>query len=333
MLTLGKQVMGPLAEALRDFVPGVDAVTLIPAGLLALLPLHAARYHRDGQVVSFLDEFTVTYSPSAMLLGFVRREVKSRRRGSMHLVGVANPLPHPQPPDYAQVELEEIASLFSGKKTLLYEGEATKAALLRFLLQATHVHLACHSRFDLENPLNDHIQLAHSEPLTLREWMDRGDLSRLVLVVLSACQMAITKFSDFSNEIIGLPTGLMMAGVPWVVGTLWPVNDLSTALVMIKFYEYHLHGDLTTGEGPMPPARALRQAQRWLRDVTVGELLAYFQHHKTLHDAQYHAKRQLPPEEVVARGMNRLGLEDPQSRPFAHPYYWVPFTLMGVIGG
>jgi CHAT domain-containing protein len=71
------------------------------------------------------------------------------------------------------------------------------------------------------------------------------------LVVLLACQTAITDFNDLPEEAIGLPGGFVQAGVPGVVGTLWPVNDLSTMLLMVKFYEAHLKEGLT-------PAAALR---------------------------------------------------------------------------
>ena len=57
---------------------GVKGVTLIPGGLLGLLPLHAARYYRDGQELCLLDEFDVTYAPSARALGAARRELIAR---------------------------------------------------------------------------------------------------------------------------------------------------------------------------------------------------------------------------------------------------------------
>jgi CHAT domain-containing protein len=71
------------------------------------------------------------------------------------------------------------------------------------------------------------------------------------LVVLSACQTAITDYQRLPDEAIGLPGGLLQAGVPGVVGTLWAVNDLSMTLVMAKFYELQRRGDGTTG--PMAP--------------------------------------------------------------------------------
>jgi CHAT domain-containing protein len=53
----------------------------------------------------------------------------------------------------------------------------------------------------------------------------------------------------------------MQLGAAGVVGTLWEVDDLATALFMAKFYDLHLDGGL-------PPATALKQAQAWLREAT-----------------------------------------------------------------
>jgi CHAT domain-containing protein len=52
-----------------------------------------------------------------------------------------------------------------------------------------------------------------------------------------------------------------------MVGTLWPVSDVSTALLMCRFYELHL-GSAAGQPGPLSPALALRQAQLWLAQLT-----------------------------------------------------------------
>src|SRR5205814_10090103 len=103
--------------------------------------------------------------------------------------------------------------------------------------------------------------------LTLRELLsgEIAGLDGLRLAVLSACQTAIRDFNRLPDAAIGLPAGLLQAGVAGVVATLWPVDDRSTAMVMVKFYEnYVKSGQL---------AESLREAQRWLRDATNGELV------------------------------------------------------------
>ena len=69
---------GPAPAQDRSDLPS-SAVTLIPSGLLALLPLHAA-WTEDASTPTgrryFLDEFTVSYAPSALALGHARERAE-----------------------------------------------------------------------------------------------------------------------------------------------------------------------------------------------------------------------------------------------------------------
>jgi CHAT domain-containing protein len=74
------------------------------------------------------------------------------------------------------------------------------------------------------------------------------------VVVLSGCQTALGKQVRGEGP-IGLARAFMYAGVPRVVASLWPVDDLATAELMKRFYRSMLVDRLT-------PAAALRAAQR-----------------------------------------------------------------------
>jgi CHAT domain-containing protein len=305
-------------------------VVLIPGGALGLLPLHGASYHLVGEELYFQDEFDVSYTPSALVLAKTRAASDAFRGCAPVLAGVGNPLPSSKPLAFARVELEEVASFFPGDaRRLLYEEEATENALLDILPGATYVHLACHGLFDPEEPLSSHIQLAHQQQFTLRDILEQERFQDARLVVLSACQTAITDFRRLPDEAIGLPAGLLQSGAAGVVGTLWSVDDLSTALLVTKLYEYHLQGDQGAGEGPMQPAQALRRAQRWLREVTAGELFEYFQGHRDMHVAQHEAVGQRMASEVAAEGTARFAWEDPDRNPFSSAYHWAPFIFIG----
>ena len=73
------------------------------------------------------------------------------------------------------------------------------------------------------------------------------------LVVLSACQTGLGEVVQ-GEGLIGLTRGLMYAGTPRVVTTLWEVSDKKTAALMEKFYGNILRQNLR-------PAEALRTAQ------------------------------------------------------------------------
>jgi CHAT domain-containing protein len=117
-----------------------------------------------------------------------------------------------------------------------------------------------------------YLSLSESEILDLRKCLTLDDVSTLDLrecrlVVLSACETAVTEFNSISDEYISLTSGFLVAGSPSVVATLWAVSDLSTSFLMIKFYQLLKDG--------LSVPLALNTAQLWLRDVTKSKLLEW----------------------------------------------------------
>jgi CHAT domain-containing protein len=86
--------------------------------------------------------------------------------------------------------------------------------------------------------------------------------------VLSACETGLYDIDRNPDEFIGLPGAFTALGAAAVLGTLWPVSDAATALLMAKFYELHMGSKLA-------PPTALWQAQSWLRQATNTDLTAY----------------------------------------------------------
>jgi CHAT domain-containing protein len=319
---LGAGLMSKVADKLREC--GIEHVILSPTGHLGLLPLHAAQYVANGAALCFLDEFTVTYTPSARALLMATNE--ARKRTGLRFVGVGNPMPHPHPLLAARAELEAITMLFAtDTRWPLYGTEATKAALSDRMPNGTYLHFACHGLFDPEDPLASRLELSGRDTLSLRDLLDgvvRPTNTRLA--VLSACQSVISNYSHLPDEIFGLPLGFLQAGVPGVVGTLWPVDDLSTALIMTRFYEFHLKGDPYRAKAPMAPGQALCEAQRWLRSVTRGALEDYFATHPTLDNARVRSAHRAKSD------ISALAERCVQDIPFAdQPYLWAPFIFIG----
>lgn len=93
------------------------------------------------------------------------------------------------------------------------------------------------------------------------------------LTLLSACGSMLSGIGQAAEEFVGLPTGWLQAGSPAVIASLWPVRDDATLLLVQRFHE--LWAPDGTGRYPSP-ASALRLAQRWLRQVTMGELRRCF---------------------------------------------------------
>ncbi len=230
---------------------------------------------------------------------------------------------------YAQAELESVLTLLPADALIsFYEHQATHDVIWNALPQSTLAHFACHGNFDPEAPLNSALLLASETRLTLRDLLNAEPqhLAQLRLAILSACQTAMTDFQSIPDEAVGLLSGFLQAGVPSVVGTLWSVDDLSTALLVIRFYELYLRGDQRSDLQPFAPARALRLAQRWLRDLTNNDLLAYLKNKKTAQGLSPALLKEMLP---TVRQSIRCGYGD--AHPYADPYHWAAFVYYGAM--
>lgn len=127
------------------------------------------------------------------------------------------------------------------------------------------VHLACHGRFDPEQPTLSWLALA---PTPLDEGrltvLDLASLSlRAELVTLSASESACGRLVR-GEAPVGFPSALLRAGAQRVLGAIWrEVDDEATTALMREFYRLWSgpHAD-----GPaLPACEALRQAQAFVR--------------------------------------------------------------------
>ena len=129
------------------------------------------------------------------------------------------------------------------------------------------------------------------------------------LVVLSACETALIDTNNRSDY-IGLPTGFIHAGAMGTLASLWAVNDLSTALIMVKFYEL-LQPGVSIG-------KALHHTQRWFKSAKTPDLLTWVKESDSF-DAD---RKKLILKEL--KGYN----DDEQ--PYGNVYHWGAFCAIGL---
>lgn len=310
-----------VVEPVLNALPPGDKVTLIPCGLLGLLPLHAAWTEDQTQPTQrryALDQRTFSYSPNARALNSAR--AISTRTSSNTLLAVNEPSPVNAPAlPNAAFEVQMAASTFANSQILEHE-HATREALLQALPQYDVVHFACHGYASLAKPLNSGLKMAQDHLLTPRTLLMQR-LPGARLAVLSACETGLSG-GKLLDEVMGLPTGLLQAGFAGVIASLWSVADLSTAMLMIRFYTLWRHDKLE-------PSDALCQAQKWLRDTTNGQKERYFRTVLT----KFAADSTLPkvmPIHVAEALWQQLFLHAPGERDYQHPFHWAAFQYTGV---
>ena len=308
---LSDEIAAPLVELLDS--TSTTTATLVLCGPVDMAPLQAAQLPGGGGGV-IADRFTLRYAPSAVVAAASVRRARSASQKPVRLVALADPernLPAAEP------EMRGIAELFAGEAAQLAAGPA---ATLRFLAdhasEASHLHLACHARSGLFDAEDAVINLA-SGPLPATSL---PAVTRLTtrLTVVSACQTAQSTLGGLLQAEFSVAAALLAAGSACVIASLWPVDDLATAMLMTRLYE-------ELGDGTPTPPEALRAAQLWLRDSTEAEEKRFLDRHPKL-AAEY--ARRIAENSLVGRRGNGAR-PAPERRPYSHPDYWAAFVAFG----
>jgi len=213
-------------------------------------------------------------------------------------------------PQTKTVSLKPICQngVMAGRKLL--DENFTRAAFEDSLGRFPIVHIASHFSLNPGNDKDSFLLLGGGEQRRFTvENLRRLSLTEVELIVLSACNTA-TPGGENTNgvEIESFGTVAQQRGAKAVSATLWSVADDSTRQLMVKFYQLYDKGDLTK-------AHAMRQAQ-------LAMLYGKFKpaDGSTLRGAE------LAPSGNVKK---QPAFKKEDKAPFAHPYFWSPFILIG----
>lgn len=238
---------------------------IIPDKFLNYVPYQALQSSSTGKFL--IEDYNLGTAPSATI--FVDLGTSARARSGTieeQVLSVGNP-------DFsrtdfdaltdlrsAAAEAKAVASLYA-RSHLLLGDRATESKVRTELPAADIVHLAMHY------VVNDQTEMLSGFPLSPEPGREEQSangflqsyeiydlkLTRTRLVILSACQTAIGR--QYAGEgAIGAARPFMIAGVPTVVATLWPVDSEASQQLMTTFHTYRIRDHL-------PVAEALRKAQ------------------------------------------------------------------------
>jgi CHAT domain-containing protein len=320
-----------------------DIIWFVPHDFLHYLPLHAVKL--NGQYL--IDRNPVCYTPSASVMKYCHQKRKGQRETALIL---GDPL------IYTTDQTLSIQALFQPGHAELHIEDATKDLLTNKLKAAKAeidiLHIACHGKFNRDQARQSGIQLQDGK-LTAEEIF--GLELNADLVTLSACESGINE-NQPGDELIGLTRALIYAGTPSVIVSLWEVDAISTSILMTKFYQKLLSGATKVD--------ALQQAQLELRNMTAQEAIDTYYTTAIQRFTEPSDRQQLqwdmanlcynvgdfekaaslyqnlhetiaPNSSEIARLDNLIlqcelgGQNTSQLRPYAHPYFWAPFVLVG----
>jgi CHAT domain-containing protein/uncharacterized protein YecT (DUF1311 family) len=202
---------------------------------------------------SLLDACATVVAPSAELFADSRLRwvERSRRNDRVVVVRAATGSADLDALPEAAKEAQSIAGIYRNAR-IIDASSATRGLLLSEIAEGSILQFVGHTVVDVD-PSSRALRLGEAQQSRMRMADIVGaSLPKLRLVYLSACETdrgPILK-AEGSNS---LARSFFAAGVPAVVGTLWPIDDEAAQLAARTFHEHLLRGET--------PAESLRQAQ------------------------------------------------------------------------
>ena len=296
-----------------------------------------------GEGLLLIDRFSqgIQYAPSCQLLHQITPQANFAQ-----LLALQNPTGDLT---YTNLEVDSIAPKFPTSK-ILPGAEASKTNLLeQYLdqLQSAHcAHFSCHGFFDPEAPLksalilsggilddedvSDIAQETQEDGTGTERYVDwregkKADITKCLtladiftlqlnhcrLAVLSACETALIDTTNRSDY-IGLPTGFLHAGATGVLASLWSVEDISTALMMVMFYEEFF------ADSSPSLSLALHKTQLWFKSATTPDLRTWVEKSDSFNTSQ---KKMI---------FDQLDGYNDDKKPYGKVHQWAAFCAIGL---
>lgn len=248
-----------LVRPVQTLLAGSAEIRFVPGRSLNDVP-YAALLDRDGGEF-LVERHAIGVAPTAsMLVAAGDRDTHAPDSARAAVIGnpaldeedraILSPLPG------AEAEAREIASFYPGG-SLLVGRSATAGRFLAAIAAAEIVHFAGHAIINERYPLLSALVLA-PDPSGARTTrvtafdLKQATIARARLVVLGSCR-ASGGGTARAGGAFSLARPFLAAGVPEIVGTLWPVRDREAESILVDLHRAYRRG-LSAVEG-------LRQAQ------------------------------------------------------------------------
>ena len=290
---------------------GISKLIVIPHGDLHKLPIHALFPLNQKNSLNY----TINYLPSIQI-GLDLKTYSLSNWQQQKFLSVEN-VEHTND---SQIKCADFASAIIRKmfdNAQHIQGSQVTQDNIENALAADYniFHFTGHAINNLSEAQKSALVLTSEEKLTLAE-ISQQTFNTYNLFTLPNCEMVSNHSQNINSEYVGLAAGLLIRGVPEVLSTLWIVESSATALVIIEFYRRLLFHK--------SPVTALAEVTTWLRDITVGELITWYEDLLTnLHSDEVKLRNYVMMEVDKYRQLS------PHKQPYQHPYYWAAFIITG----
>jgi CHAT domain-containing protein/Tfp pilus assembly protein PilF len=242
-------LLRPVESKLKSFTH----LCIIPHGPLYTLPFHAL--HDGDQYLIEWESISFSYSASVSTLSwFLNHNITPPQ----NCLAFADPKSELPPLPFARQEIASIQETLGQDRCSIVTGDQATRNKLYTAAENNEFdtwHLATHAVFIEQAPHLSYIQMASTQDDGHMFAFEIADLpSAPKMVVASACETALTGEAA-GDELNGLLFSFIAAGSQTVIASLWPVADLSTTSLMIRFYEQ------IQNSSPYNAALGLRNAQ------------------------------------------------------------------------
>ncbi|MEO1622237.1 MAG: CHAT domain-containing protein, partial [Cyanobacteria bacterium J06632_3] len=204
---------------------------------------------------------------------------------------------------YAGKEVEAIDQELSNSQAF-FNQQFSPSNILPKMANYGVVHFATHAAFLPGSPNESFILFGNGDRVNLRDIAD-WNLPDVDLVVLSACQTAVSEDFGSGKEILGFGYQMQKTGARAAIASLWQVDDGGTQVLMNAFY--------IALENGFSKAEALQRAQQALIN----------------NDLSLVGGTGTPRAGIDISGGNNTRSSSALSGRSDHPYYWAPFILIG----
>jgi CHAT domain-containing protein len=320
--SLSRRLLKPFGNMIRN----KEKILIVPSSNLAHIPWSMLPMNPDDPADTrlYVDHHTIAMIPSLSIWDkLVSKTLKSKPEVSPKVMVMTNAPRKPNPPGgFRDIPYSRIEALYISRSLDEWPTVADELEKGDFNDRAhgsSILHISAHGDFDNDFPLNSRIHLLN-EPLTVNDF--KNVQMSASLVIFSACLSGLSSSSD-SGSSFSFAHAILNSGARAFIGTLWPVNDVATLLIMMMFYER-----LRAGHSPSSSLRGAKLTMRNFQEQDLTRLASELQKLEEGHNGR--------TSEFVTNIKYWRKQLDPRERSSKHGYikfreeqYWAPFVLTG----